>query len=105
VGIDAENLVVRCGADTVAAADAVAAVMRHVGPTKASMQQDLERGSRTEVDVINGGIVATARAHGIAAPLNEHIVSVVHAYENGHARPSTRALTEIADRIIPRFWS
>ncbi len=38
--------------------------MKQAGATKASMLQDLERGVKTEVDVINGGVVEKAKERG-----------------------------------------
>jgi 2-dehydropantoate 2-reductase len=58
------------------------------GATKASMLQDVERGANTEVDVINGAIVAQARKLGRDAPLNAGIVTFVHRFERGHSVPS-----------------
>lgn len=58
------------------------------GATKASMLQDLDRGRKTEVDVINGGVVARARQMGREAPLNERMVAIVQGYERGERSPS-----------------
>lgn len=46
-----------------------------------SMYQDLTRHRLTEVDYLNGEIVSLADAHGIDAPINRHIVHLVHAAE------------------------
>jgi 2-dehydropantoate 2-reductase len=60
---------------------------------RSSMQDDLTRGRPTEVDALNGEIVATARAHGGDAPINARIVQLVHAAEgNGSPRLSADAL-------------
>ena len=48
---------------------------------------DLERGSPTEVDVINGAVVAQAAALGRTAPLNQRVVELVHECERGARRP------------------
>ena len=55
---------------------------------RSSSLQSLERGRRTEVDYLNGHIVATARLHGLPAPVNASLLSVVHRIEAGDARPS-----------------
>jgi 2-dehydropantoate 2-reductase len=60
----------------------------HAGATRASMLQDIERGLRTEVDVINGGVVSTAQKIGSSAPLNASIVEIVQGYERGESSPS-----------------
>ncbi len=57
---------------------------------KSSSLQSLERGKPTEVDAFNGYIVKTARAHDLAAPLNERLVRMVHEIES-KARPITPA--------------
>jgi 2-dehydropantoate 2-reductase len=70
-------------------AAALETVVQHAGATRASMLQDVERGTRTEVDVINGGVAATARKIGASAPLNERIVEIVQEFERGESSPST----------------
>jgi ketopantoate reductase len=69
------------------AASALAALLARLGPTKASMLQDLERGSPTEVDVINGAVAAQADALGLPAPLNKRVVELVHECERGARHP------------------
>jgi 2-dehydropantoate 2-reductase len=86
-GVDAERLVVRSPADRASAVVALAELMARLGPTKASMLQDLERGARTEIDVINGGVVTTAEAIGVSAPLNAAVVDIVHRCEAGDLQP------------------
>jgi 2-dehydropantoate 2-reductase len=68
---------------------ALETVVQHAGATRASMLQDVERGARTEVDVINGGVVSTARKIGASAPLNAAIVEIVQGFERGESSPST----------------
>jgi 2-dehydropantoate 2-reductase len=67
---------------------ALETVVQHAGATRASMLQDIERGARTEVDVINGGVAATAGKIGASAPLNARIVEIVQAFERGESSPS-----------------
>lgn len=50
---------------------------------RSSMWDDLERGRRTEIDYLNGEVVALARSLGAAAPRNEAIVALVKAVEAG----------------------
>ncbi len=62
---------------------------------KSSMLQSLERGGRTEVDAINGTIVAWGKKHGVATPVNEALVRMVHEIEAGSRKSSRRNLDEI----------
>jgi 2-dehydropantoate 2-reductase len=64
--------------------------------TKASMLQDLERGARTEVDVICGAVSAQGSAVGYPTPANDLIVAVVHEIERGERRLDRSALAEAA---------
>jgi 2-dehydropantoate 2-reductase len=76
--------------------DALETVAGLAGATKASMLQDVERGLRTEVDVINGAVVELAAAHGMAAPGNARIVELVHAFERGELTPSPELFAQVA---------
>jgi 2-dehydropantoate 2-reductase len=90
LGVPAEAL-----ADPERAGDALARAMERHGKTKASMLQDLERGARTEVDVIVGGVVERAHAHGVATPLHARVVELIHAAERGERAPSRHGLQEL----------
>jgi 2-dehydropantoate 2-reductase len=48
---------------------------------RGSMSQDLLRGRRTEIDTINGAVVAAAGRHHVEAVLNQAMVSLVHGRE------------------------
>ncbi|HEU4534915.1 MAG TPA: 2-dehydropantoate 2-reductase [Polyangiaceae bacterium] len=50
---------------------------------RSSMWDDFERGRPTEIDQLNGEIVALARSVGAPAPYNEAIVALVKAVEAG----------------------
>jgi 2-dehydropantoate 2-reductase len=49
--------------------------------TKPSMLQDILRGSKTEIDFLNGRIVQLAHRHEVPVPYNESIVSLIRALE------------------------
>jgi 2-dehydropantoate 2-reductase len=66
------------------------------GTTRASMLQDVERGRLTEVDVINGAVVARAAQLGSAAPHNQRVLELVHAFERGELRPSPALFASVA---------
>ncbi|WP_062202078.1 ketopantoate reductase family protein [Demequina salsinemoris] len=48
-----------------------------------SMLQDVEARRETEIDVLNGGIVAEAARLGVPTPLHEAMVALVHGLEAG----------------------
>ncbi len=52
-------------------------MLRIDGQARSSMADDLARGRPTEVDAICGAVVRLARAHGLQAPLNERLVSLL----------------------------
>jgi 2-dehydropantoate 2-reductase len=95
LGVPAEALVVRGTADRQGADEALEVVMGQVGATKASMLQDLERGAKTEVDVINGAVVERGQAHGVLTPMNERVVELVHAMEKSERRPHPEVFQEL----------
>jgi 2-dehydropantoate 2-reductase len=56
---------------------------------RSSMWEDLEAGRRTEVDYLNGEVVALAQKLGRRAPVNEKLVALVRAAEGGGRRDWT----------------
>jgi len=44
---------------------------------KSSMQRDLERGGRLEIEALNGAVVRLGRAAGIATPANQAIYAAL----------------------------
>lgn len=56
-------------------------VARQTAANHSSMLQDLEQGTRTEIDAINGAVVAEAMRHEIAVPANQLITALVRARE------------------------
>ncbi len=87
LGVPAEALVVRGPGDRECADEALGVAMNQAGATKASMLQDLERGLKTEVDVINGAVVEKGREFGVPTPLNACVVELIQAMERGERRP------------------
>jgi 2-dehydropantoate 2-reductase len=57
-------------------------LLERAGPARASMLQDFDAGRRTEIDVINGAVVAAGEEHGVAVPLNRAFVQLVRGWEN-----------------------
>jgi 2-dehydropantoate 2-reductase len=56
-------------------------VARSTGDNRSSMLVDLETGLPTEIDAINGAIVAEARRHAIKVPANQVMTALVRARE------------------------
>ncbi|MEO6532440.1 MAG: 2-dehydropantoate 2-reductase [Pseudolysinimonas sp.] len=54
-------------------------------PNPGSTLQSIRRGQLTEIDFLNGAVVAAAKAGGVAAPINEQIVQLVHEVERSGA--------------------
>lgn len=54
---------------------------------KASMLQDIEKGSRTEIDSINGSVVRLGERHGVPTPVNRVLVASIKGIEH-HLRTS-----------------
>ena len=77
--------------------DALALMMRHMANVRPSMLQDLDAGRDTEVDVVNGGVAAKGREHGIATPCNDAVVELVHSMERGERSPEPRWLAYVSD--------
>jgi 2-dehydropantoate 2-reductase len=97
LGVPAEDLVVRGPEDEQRADEALEIAMNQAGATKASMLQDLERGMKTEVDVINGGVVERGRENGVQTPLNARVVELVHAMERGERHPGRDVFDELRE--------
>ena len=46
-----------------------------------SMQQDVEHGRRTEIDVLNGWVTRMGEAHGVACPVNASLTQKIKDVE------------------------
>src|SRR5215208_463570 len=95
LGVPADSLVARGPEDRQQADEALEVAMGYAGATKASMLQDLERGAKTEVDVINGGVVERGTEYSVETPLNARVVELMHAMERGERRPGRDSLEEL----------
>ena len=97
LGAPAKDFVTRGPDDRERADEALEVAMRQAGATKASMLQDLERGAKTEVDVINGAVVAKGREYGVETPLNARVVELMHSMERGERRPGRDVFDELLE--------
>jgi 2-dehydropantoate 2-reductase len=64
----------------------VRAVARDTARNLSSMLQDVMRGSRTEIDQINGVIWRLSEEHGLDAPLNKTLTAMVQSLEAASSR-------------------
>lgn len=68
---------------------------RALGKNRPSMWQDLARGTRTEVNAINGPIVKEAERLGLKAPINQALIRLIHSEE----KKNLKRQQEITDTI------
>lgn len=62
--------------------EAIIGLLKRCSPhAKSSMLQDVEKGRRTEIDVINGAIVEAGQRLGIPTPYNEAMVKLIKSLE------------------------
>jgi 2-dehydropantoate 2-reductase len=80
----------------------VEAVIDFYGDIKPSMLQDLERGRKTEIDFINGYVVALGHASGMPVPMNAAVTGLVHQIERGVLQPTPQRMNELAEQPCER---
>jgi 2-dehydropantoate 2-reductase len=71
-------------------ADFVDRIDRQYAPSRnlSSMQQDLVKGRRTEIDFLNGGVVSLGARYGVACPVNQALTMIIKAMEAAAPTPS-----------------
>jgi len=57
-------------------------VARDTASNRSSMRQDIESGSRTEIEALNGELARRASEHGVDAPVNETLADLVRLAES-----------------------
>ena len=67
---------------------------------RSSMWEDLQRGRLTEIDSLQGEIVALAARHGVPAPANTCLTGLVH-----EAETAPEAVSWTGDRLLDRVRS
>jgi Ketopantoate reductase PanE/ApbA C terminal len=77
-------------------------VIAFYGDIKPSMLQDFERGRKTEIDFINGYVVALGHASGMLVHMNATITDLVHQIERGVLQPTRERMNELADQTGER---
>ncbi len=65
-----------------------------------SMVADVDAGKPTEIDQLNGEIVALGAAHGLPTPVNGQLVQLVQQLA-GNTEPDYLSLAELRRRLIP----
>lgn len=71
----------------------IASRMLAIDPlARSSMWDDLQAGRRTEVDYINGELVALAKSKGLRASANAHVVALIREAEQSYVRWEPQAL-------------
>ncbi len=65
---------------------------------RASMAQDVIKGRPTEIDQMNGFVVAQGRERGVPTPVSAAIVDVVHEVESGVVKPAPRNIAVVLER-------
>ncbi|HEY7650692.1 MAG TPA: ketopantoate reductase C-terminal domain-containing protein [Methylomirabilota bacterium] len=59
---------------------------------RASMAQDVTKGRTTEIDYMNGHVVAQGRERGVATPVSAAVVDVIHEVETGRRAPAAQTI-------------
>jgi len=73
---------------------AIEEVARSTGDNRSSMLVDVETGTPTEIDAINGAIVSEARRHAIKVPANQLMTALVRAREGRYQVDADEADTD-----------
>jgi 2-dehydropantoate 2-reductase len=58
-------------------------VARETASNHSSMRQDVEAGSRTEIEALNGELAVRAREYGVDAPVNETLADLIRLTASG----------------------
>jgi 2-dehydropantoate 2-reductase len=59
---------------------------------RASMAQDVAKGRPTEIDHMNGHVVAQGRQRGVPTPVSAAVVEVIHEVEAGRRQPAAQTI-------------
>jgi 2-dehydropantoate 2-reductase len=65
---------------------------------KASMAQDVAKGRPTEIDDMNGHVVAQGRAKSVPTPVSAAVVDVMHEVESGARKPAPENIGTVLKR-------
>lgn len=70
-------------------------------PGKSSMLLDLEKGRKTEIDVLNEVVSRRGRDAGVPTPVNNKVIEIIKDIEAGMRRPVFQNLDDIVLPILP----
>jgi 2-dehydropantoate 2-reductase len=70
------------------------------GKLRSSMLQSLERGRKTEIDFLNGYVVAQAKEAGVDVPFNQALVRIVKEIEDGKRGIEKANMDELAGLLV-----
>lgn len=91
-GIDPDRIIAAAAGDAAARAEVGALLDAQVkarsDTQRPSMGQDMRKGRRTEIELINGLVAAKGDEIGIPTPVNKALVEVVKRVERGELAPS-----------------
>jgi 2-dehydropantoate 2-reductase len=65
---------------------------------RASMAQDIVKGRPTEIDYMNGHVVAQGQIVGVPTPVSEATVGMIKEIEAGERKPSPGNIAEVLKR-------
>lgn len=65
---------------------------------RASMAQDVHKGRPTEIDYMNGYVVAQGQARGVATPVSAAVVDMIHEIEKGARKPAPENIGHVLRR-------
>jgi 2-dehydropantoate 2-reductase len=65
---------------------------------KASMAQDVTKGRPTEIDYMNGHVVAQGHAAGVPTPVSAAVVDLMHEVERGARKPAPENIGAVLKR-------
>lgn len=98
-GVAAEKLVAAVDGDSEARAEVDADLDRQIelrsDDQRPSMGQDMRKGRRTEIELINGLIAAKGDETGVPTPVNKALVAAVKRVERGEAPASPEVVAHI----------
>lgn len=72
----------------------VAAINRTYASSRnlSSMQQDLRKGRRTEIEFLNGAVVRLGATYGLACPVNQALADIIRAMERRSGLPRSELI-------------